>query len=72
MKKLLLAVFAAIIGLTSIGQTTIYSEDFEGASLPTGWGQTTSATDGGFQQFNSYCIGSRLNYKRSISIYGSY
>jgi hypothetical protein len=29
MKKLLLAVFAAIIGLTSIGQTTIYSEDFD-------------------------------------------
>ena len=53
MKKLLLAVFAALIGLTSIGQTTIYSEDFEGASLPAGWGQTTSTTDGGWKFGNS-------------------
>lgn len=48
MKKLLLtALFGA--GVFGFGfSQTIFSEDFEGGSIPAGWSQVTQATDGGW------------------------
>ncbi|MEO6168391.1 MAG: T9SS type A sorting domain-containing protein [Chitinophagales bacterium] len=53
MKKFTLFNFAAfsLLLLSTAGwaQTTIYSQDFEGTGLPSGWSQVTNATDGGWK-----------------------
>ena len=41
------AAFACAFNVSA--QTTIMSEDFESGALPTGWGQVTQATDGGWK-----------------------
>jgi len=49
MKKLLLSLFAVCTATVAMaqGQSVIYSTDFN-SGIPTGWTQSTQATDGGF------------------------
>ncbi len=49
MKKLLLSLFAVCTATAAMaqGQSVIYSADFN-SGIPTGWTQSTQATDGGF------------------------
>ena len=49
MKKLLLSLFAVCSAMAAMaqGQSVIYSTDFN-SGIPTGWTQSTQATDGGF------------------------
>jgi hypothetical protein len=47
MKNKLLLAAGLLVGSMS-AQTVFLNEDFESGSLPTGWSQTTSSTDGGY------------------------
>ncbi|HUM47865.1 MAG TPA: hypothetical protein PLD84_13120, partial [Chitinophagales bacterium] len=53
MKKFTHLAFAALsllfMSTTGWAQTTIYSQDFEGTGLPSGWSQISNATDGGWK-----------------------
>lgn len=49
MRKSLLSVLLASAFATAGAQTVFLNEDFEGGALPSGWTQTTSATDGGWK-----------------------
>lgn len=53
MKKFTLQAFFSfvtmLIATTAWSQTTIYTQNFEGTGLPTGWSQVTNATDGGWK-----------------------
>ena len=57
MKKTLL--FAGALALASNLSAQIFSEDFEGGSMPTGWGVTTNATDGGWNVGTANSLGSQ-------------
>jgi polyhydroxybutyrate depolymerase len=49
MKTIFFLALAAILYTTSaFGQTILLDEDFEGATFPAGWTQSTNATDGGW------------------------
>lgn len=48
-KNLLLLTVVIFCSIAAIAQTTILSADFQGTGIPTGWSQTTSATDGGWK-----------------------
>ena len=49
MKNITILIFISLLCSTSIfGQTVLLSEDFELGTLPTGWSQSTNATDGGW------------------------
>lgn len=49
MKNITAFIFTSLLYSTSIfGQTVFLSEDFELGMLPTGWSQSTNATDGGW------------------------
>jgi hypothetical protein len=52
MKKILL-ISSFLFAVSSIKAQTILTENFEGTSIPSGWTQTTSATDGGWKQGNN-------------------
>lgn len=58
MKKTLLLASAALFAGSVSAQ--ILSEDFEGGALPSGWGVTTNATDGGWSVGTSGSIGSQF------------
>jgi len=49
MKKLLFMFSAALLSASAFSQTSIYTQDFEGGTQPSQWGQTTAATDGGWK-----------------------
>ncbi|UTW68137.1 T9SS type A sorting domain-containing protein [bacterium SCSIO 12643] len=57
MKKTLL--FAGALALASNLSAQIFSEDFEGGSMPAGWGVTTNATDGGWNVGTANTLGSQ-------------
>ena len=70
MKKSLLTMLA-LAGIVSVNaQTSLYSENFEtttGVALPTGWTQTTNATDGGWRSANP-----TTNYGATTGLSSSY
>ncbi len=57
MKKTLL--IAGAIAFAGSLSAQIFSEDFEGGALPTGWGVTTNATDGGWNVGTEASLGSQ-------------
>ena len=63
MKKLFtcffLPCFMLMGGITAKAQITILSQNFESGSIPSGWTQTTSATDGGWKVGNNTALGSQ-------------
>lgn len=60
MKNLYLSTLILLFNSVLYGQTTLYTEDFEGGAIPTGWGQQTNATDGGFKFGNSGALSSQF------------
>jgi hypothetical protein len=56
MKKSLL--FLGAIALAGISNAQIFSENFEGGSIPAGWNVTTNATDGGWNVGTTGTLGS--------------
>jgi hypothetical protein len=60
MKKLLLSLFAVCTATVAMaqGQSVIYSTDFN-SGIPTGWTQSTQATDGGFLFGNNTSLSSQ-------------
>jgi hypothetical protein len=61
MKKIYLMTLVCAISIMAINaQTVIFSEDFEaGTTIPTGWTQTTIATDGGWLFGDATAMGSQ-------------
>lgn len=69
-KNLLLFSVVLCCSAALIAQTTILTADFQGTGIPTGWSQTTSATDGGWKfgsslGSSSFSIPSHTKYAAS-------
>ncbi len=61
MQKFTLFLMAMLLVISSTSaQTIVFSEDFESGSMPAGWGQTTNATDGGWQVGDAVSLGSQF------------
>ena len=70
MKKSLLTTFAIAGIISANAQTSLFSENFEttaGIALPSGWTQTTNATDGGWRTSNP-----TANYSASAGLSSQY